>query len=206
MSIYNRFILPSLVNIACGSPQIRSQRQWLLPQAYGRVLEVGFGTGLNLPWYNSSQVELLWALEPSEGMRRKSGDILETSPMDCRWLDLEAEQIPLDDNSIDTIVLTYTLCSIHDWKSALQQMRRVLKPGGQLLFSEHGKAPDQSVHRWQNRINPIWNKLAGGCHLNRAIPQLLKESGFSIKEMDSSYLPAAPKMLAFNYRGWAKAN
>ncbi len=190
--------------MACSVPQISTQRQLLVPKARGRVLEIGFGSGLNLPWYDHNSVELLWALEPSEGMRKQAESRLTQSPLNCRWLDLEAEKIPLEDNSVDTVILTYTLCSIPDWQVALQHIRRVLKPDGQLLFSEHGKAPDAAVHRWQNRLNPVWNKLAGGCHLNRAIPELLQNAGFSIEEMDDHYLPAAPRVVAYNYRGVAK--
>ena len=114
------------------------------------------GPGLNLPFYDRSTVEWVWGLEPSEGMRRKAAPALAATDLDVRWLDLPGEQIPLDDDSVDTIVLTYTLCSIADWEGALAQMRRVLKPGGQLLFSEHGEAPDESVRRWQHRIDPVW--------------------------------------------------
>ena len=120
------------------------------------------------------------------------------------WLGLPGEEIPLDDNSADTVVLTYTLCTIPDWLAAVKQMRRVLKPGGKLLFSEHGKAPDEAVQRWQDRINPAWKKMAGGCHLNRDIPQLLEQGGFTIRKMESLYLPSTPKFAGFTY--WGHAN
>ena len=204
MGFYDRVILPELINFACGLPQVGQQRKQIIPQAYGRVLEVGFGSGLNLPFYNYENIELLFALEPSDGMRRKSRSLLEKYPLEYQWLDLEAEQIPLEDNSVDCVVLTYTLCSIPGWQNAFQQMRRVLKPDGILLFSEHGLAPDKAVQKWQHRLNPAWNVMAGGCHLNRDIPRFLRESGFNIQEINEGYLPRAPRVASYNYRGIAK--
>jgi ubiquinone/menaquinone biosynthesis C-methylase UbiE len=148
-------------------------------------------------------VEMVWGLEPSEGMRKKARRRVEAAPFELQWLSLPGEQIPLDENSADTVVLTYTLCTIPDWKTALQQMRRVLKPGGKLLFSEHGKAPDEAVKQWQDRINPYWNKIAGGCHVNRDIPALLTEGGFNIKEIETLYMPSTPKFAGFTYWGYA---
>ncbi|MEH6549885.1 MAG: class I SAM-dependent methyltransferase [Pseudomonadales bacterium] len=116
---------------------------------------------------------------------------------------MPGEEIPLDDNSADTIVLTYSLCTIPDWRAAIEQMRRVLKPGGKLLFSEHGKAPDEAVLKWQNKINPLWMKVAGGCHLNRDIPELIREGSFYIKQLDSMYVPSTPKVAGYTYWGYA---
>ncbi|GAB1255600.1 class I SAM-dependent methyltransferase [Aurantivibrio plasticivorans] len=174
-----------------------------MPKAEGRILEIGMGSGINLSYYNPDKVEKLWGLEPSLGMREKAKPAVDAVPFDIDWLDLPGEEIPLDTNSVDTVVLTYTLCTIPDWQAALTQMRRVLKPGGKLLFSEHGKAPDDNIHQWQNRINRPWKKLFGGCHLNRDIPQLLREGGFDIKQLDSGYLRATPKVAGFNYWGYA---
>lgn len=204
MGLYDRVILPELINLACGLPQVSEQRGLIVPKAYGRVLEVGFGSGLNLPFYQYENVELLFALEPSDGMRRKSRPLLEQYPLEYQWLGLEAEKIPLEDNSVDSVLLTYTLCTIPDWRNALQQIRRVLKPDGILLFSEHGLAPDRAVRKWQHRLNPAWKIAAGGCHLNRDIPRFLQESGFNIQEINSGYMPKAPRFAAFNYRGVAK--
>ncbi|WP_281645077.1 class I SAM-dependent methyltransferase [Parendozoicomonas sp. Alg238-R29] len=204
MGFYDRYILPELINFSCGLPQICKQRNQIVPLASGRVLEIGFGSGLNLPFYNTENVERLFALEPSEGMRKKSSPLLEKSLMECQWLDLEAEQVPLEDNSIDTVVLTYTLCTIPGWQNALQQMRRVLKPDGVLLFSEHGLAPDEAVRKWQDRLNPVWNIIAGGCHLNRDIPRFLRESGFDIQDINEGYMPKSPRFASYNYRGIAK--
>ncbi len=204
MSLYERYVLPHLINVACGNKDITKQRSRVVPQASGRVLEIGMGTGLNLRHYDPDKVELVWGLEPSLGMRKKASRNLEQSRVPVEWLDLPSEEIPLDDHSVDTVVLTYTLCTIPDWQKALEQMRRVLKPGGTLVFSEHGEAPDEAVQRWQRRINPLWNRIAGGCHLNRPIPDLLDQGGFRIDHMESGYLPG-PKFATFNYWGQAQA-
>lgn len=203
MSFYSDNILPHVINMACGSGPILRQREKVVPQAEGRILEIGMGSGINIPYYNTKNVEKVWGLEPSLGMRKKAQKRVDAAPFDLEWLDLPGEEIPLDNNSVDSIVLTYTLCTIPDWRAAVEQMRRVLKPGGKLLFSEHGKAPDAAVQAWQNRINPVWMKLAGGCHLNRDIPQLLKEGGFDIKALDTLYVPKTPKFAAFTYWGYA---
>ena len=166
-------------------------------------MEIGMGSGLNIPYYDPSKVEKLWGLEPSEGMRKKAQKQIQNAPFDVEWLGLPGEEIPLEDSSVDTIVLTYTLCTIGDCKAALGQMRRVLRPGGKLLFSEHGKAPDCAVRAWQNRLNPYWRKIAGGCHLNRDIPELLREGGFKLGEVETLYVPSTPKVAGFNYTGWA---
>jgi len=203
MSFYDEKILPHVLHLACGTKPILKQREKIVPQAEGRILEIGMGSGINIGYYNPAKVEKLWGLEPSVGMREKAKSRVAAAPFDLEWLDLPGEEIPLDNKSVDTIVLTYTLCTIPDWLSAVKQMRRVLKPGGKLLFSEHGKAPDEAVKKWQARINPFWMSIAGGCHLNRDIPQLLIEGGFNIKEMDTLYVPKTPKVAAFTYWGYA---
>ena len=202
MGLYATYVLPHLIDLACGSGDIARQRTKIVPRAHGRVLEVGMGPGLNLPFYDRSSVELVWGLEPSEGMRRKAAAALEATDLDVRWLDLPGEEIPLEDRSVDTVVLTYTLCTIPDWERALGQMRRVLKPGGHLLFSEHGEAPDEAVRRWQHRIDPVWTRLAGGCHIIRPIPQLIESAGFEFVDLESAYLPG-PKVSG--YHSWGAA-
>ncbi len=204
MGFYEDWILPHLINCACGAPPVMAQRGRIVPQARGRVLEVGMGSGLNLAHYRRDQVDFVWGLEPSRGMRRRAARRVEASGIEVRWLDLPGEEIPLDDNSVDTVVLTYTLCTIPDWHSALKQMHRVLKPGGQLLFCEHGEAPDEQVRRWQERLNPYWSRLAGGCHLHRPIPDMLLEAEFRIETLESRYLPQSPRFAAFNYWGSAR--
>ena len=203
MSFYDEHCLPHLIHCACGQKIIQRQRAEIVPAAEGRVLEVGMGSALNIPFYDPDKVELVWGLEPSPAMRRKARKNLQQAPFEVRLLDLPGEEIPLDDHSADTILLTYTLCTIPDWRVAMQQMRRVLRPGGKLLFCEHGAAPDARVRKWQNRVNPLWKKVAGGCNLNRPIPELIETGGFRIQSLDSGYLPG-PKFAAFNYRGIAK--
>ena len=188
--------------MACGSKPGSKQRQKVVPLAQGRVLEVGMGSGLNIPFYDADKVEFVWGLEPSEGMRKKAQANLACAPFEVRWLDLPGEEIPLDDKSVDTVLLTFTLCTIPDWKAALQQMRRVMKPNAKLIFCEHGEAPDESVRRWQRRMNPIWGKIGGGCHLNRPIPDFIEQGGFKIDSIDTMYVPG-PKFASFNYWGIA---
>ncbi len=204
MSFYEQHILPHVIDFACGDKVIMEQRQHVLAAAEGRVLEVGMGSGLNLRYYDPNKVDFVWGLEPSDGMRKKAQKNLQQSPVQVEWLGLPGEEIPLDSHSADTVVLTFTLCTIPDWETALEQMKRVLKPGGKLLFCEHGAAPDEAVARWQNRINPLWNKIAGGCHLNRKIPELITQAGFSIRELEADYLPKTPRIAGFRYRGFAQ--
>ena len=203
MGFYENRILPWLLDAACGTGPVEKQRAKVVPQAEGRVLEVGMGSGLNLPFYDPSRVELVWGLEPSEGMRRRAESRLAVSPVEVKWIALPSEEIPLEDESADTVLLTYTLCSVPDFRRALAQMRRVLKPTGRLLFSEHGVAPDEGVRRWQERINPLWKRLAGGCHLNRDIPGALREAGFEVPQLETMYLPGTPSFAGFQYWGYA---
>jgi ubiquinone/menaquinone biosynthesis C-methylase UbiE len=192
-----------MIDKACAGPPVLKQREKVVPAAEGRVLEVGMGSGINLPFYDPSRIEFVWGLEPSEGMRRRAQKRLEAAPFEVKLLDLPGEAIPLDDDSVDTVLLTYTLCTIADFRQALAQMRRVLKPGGKLLFCEHGEAPDESVQKWQRRINPLWKRIAGGCNLNRPIPRCLEEAGFKVENLETLYLPNTPRIAAFNYWGQA---
>ena len=140
---------------------------------------------------------MVWGLEPSEGMRRIAQKRLDEAHVPVTWLDLPGESIPLEDNSADTVLLTFTLCTIPGAEQALSEMRRVLKPGGKLLFCEHGLAPDKSVQRWQHRINPVWKKIAGGCHVNRDIPALISGAGFNIERLETEYAEKTPKIAGF---------
>ncbi len=204
MGFYEERILPHLIDYSCSVGQVMKLRSQVVPRAAGIVLEVGMGSGINLAFYNPETVELVYGLEPSEGMRRKARANLEQSPVTVEWLDLPGEKIPLQDNSVDTVLLTFTLCTIPDWQAALQQMKRVLRPRGELLFLEHGQAPDERVRKWQHRITPGWKKIAGGCHLNRPIAELIREAGFEITELENLYMPKAPKFAGYIYKGRAQ--
>ncbi len=203
MGFYDNNILPTVIDFACGQDAVMAMREKVVPLASGVVLEVGMGSGINLPLYNTDKVDFVWGLEPSEGMRRKARKNLANSPVEVRWLDLPGEAIPLEDNSVDTVMLTYTLCTIPDWQKALQQMHRVLKPSGQLLFCEHGLAEEQGVEKWQQRITPLWKKLAGGCHLNRPINELITRGGFRIESLENVYMEKMPRIAAYMYIGRA---
>ncbi|MGF2685520.1 class I SAM-dependent methyltransferase [Marinobacter sp. DUT-3] len=203
MSFYEDRILPHIIDCTCSVGQVMKLRSQVVPKARGVVLEVGMGSAINLEFYNPDTVSLVYGLEPSEGMRRKARENLSRSPVNVEWLDLPGEKIPLPDNSVDTVLLTFTLCTIPDWRAALEQMKRVLKPDGELLFLEHGESCDHGVRRWQHRITPGWKKLAGGCHLNRPIADLIRETGFDILELDNLYIPKAPKIAGYIYKGRA---
>ena len=206
MGIYARYVLPHLIDVAMKDKPINRQRAKIVPEATGSVLEIGLGSGRNLPHYDPAKVKELIGLEPSPELTGMAKDASGALPWQdrLRFVTAGAEAIPLDDKSVDTIVMTYTLCSIPEALRALAEMRRVLKKSGQLLFSEHGKSPDLSVRRWQNWLNPVWKRLAGGCNMNRDIPQLLRESGFRISDMERLYLPG-PRVLRYNYLGRAVA-
>jgi ubiquinone/menaquinone biosynthesis C-methylase UbiE len=200
---YERHLLPYLLDIACNISPIRKQRMKVIPQAEGNVLEVGIGTGLNLPFYDRSRVKLIVGVDPGLRMHRLALQRSLQAGLDVRLIGLSAEKIPVDDASFDSVVCTYTLCTIPDPLQALKEMKRALKPGGKLLFSEHGKAPQENVERWQARLQPYWKKLAGGCMLNRDVPALLEEAGFEPR-FQSRYLPG-PKILSYHYWGEAVA-
>lgn len=202
MGFYENYCLPHVINCACGMKAIERQRQKVVPLAEGVVLEIGMGSGLNLKYYDSKQVDYVWGLEPSEGMRRKAKSNLIDSPVTVKWLDNLSEDIPLDNDSIDTIVLTYTLCTIPNYQSALAEMRRVLKPSGKMVFSEHGLSPEISVQKWQYRVNSVWKRLAGGCNLDRDIPKLIEAAGFCITNSESGYVKG-PKIATYQYWGQA---
>ncbi len=203
MSFYENRILPHIIDRACSMGQVMKLRSQVVPLAKGRVLEVGMGSALNMEFYNPDHVEIVYGLEPSDGMRRKAQLNLERSPVKVEWLDLPGEKIPLEDHSVDTVLLTFTLCTIPDWHAALHQMWRVLKPGGELLFLEHGESPHDSTRKWQHRITPGWKKLAGGCHLNRHIADLIRHAGFEILELENLYIPKAPRIAGYIYKGRA---
>lgn len=203
MTFYENRILPHLINVACSAKPNRKQREKIVPLAEGDVLEIGFGSGLNLPFFDRQKVRKIWGLEPSAGMRRKAQPLVDASELDVEFIDLPGESIPLEANSVDTVLVTYSLCTIADTNASLEGMRRVLKPGGSLLFCEHGIAPDESVRRWQQRLNSPWSRIAGGCNMNRDIPDLITRAGFEITVDERMYIPGL-RMLCYNYWGRAR--
>jgi len=178
------------------------QRGKVVPLARGAILEVGIGSGLNLPFYDPGKVDYILGLDPSIQLRKMARQKAAGLPFDVDFIGLSGEEIPLEKNSIDTVLTTYTLCTIPDVHRALREMKRVLRPGGELIFCEHGKTPDDGVNRWQERINPIWSKISGGCNLNRPISNIIEESGFKIKHLDTAY-GSALKIVSYNYCGVA---
>jgi ubiquinone/menaquinone biosynthesis C-methylase UbiE len=204
MSFYEDRVLPHMINCACSTKPSRKQREKIVPFAEGDVLEIGFGSGLNLPFYDAQKVRKVWGLEPSQGMRRKAGPAVDASDLDVEFIDLPGEEIPLESNSVDTVLVTYTLCTIPDAVMALEGMRRVLKPGGSLLFCEHGIAPDENVRKWQHRLNSPWSRFAGGCNMNRDIPDLIRKGGFELVTDERMYIPGI-RMLSYNFWGRARS-
>ena len=202
MGVYERYAWAPLLDLVMRQEPIRRQRAKVVPRATGRVLEVGLGSGLNLPVYDPRQVAKVWALEPSEALQDRARRRAAAAGIAVEFIGLTGEQIPAADASFDTVVSTFTLCSIPDAARALGEMRRVLAPGGALLFAEHGSAPDAGVARWQARLNPVWRVLSGGCNMDRRIPELIRAAGFCLDELETMYLPG-PKVLTFNY--WGRA-
>lgn len=203
MGIYAKYVLPRLIDAAMGDRPITRQRQKIVPLARGKVLELGMGSGRNLPFYRAEQLEKLYGLEPSEPLRQMTARAAEAAGLQPEVIDGVAEEIPLPANSIDTVLVTYTLCSIAEVEQALTEVKRVLKSSGALLFCEHGRSPDASVSRWQDRLNPIWRRIAGGCNMNRDIPQLLQAQGFKVQQLEQLYLPG-PRIL--RYDSWGSAS
>lgn len=206
MGIYEKYFLPRLINCACSTKPMMKQREKVVPLASGTVLEIGIGSGLNLPYYDPMKVDKLIGLDPSEKSWELAGERAKSVPFDVEFIGLPGEEIPLQDDSVDTVLVTYAICTIPHPVEALQGMARVLRPGGKLVFCEHGLAPDSSVARWQSRVNSLWGAIAGGCNLNRDIPDLLSQGGFQIDTMDRSYIPGTPKIAGYNYWGGATAH
>lgn len=202
MGLYDRYILPKVVHFTCGLKPNMRQRAKVVPRAHGRVLEIGIGSGLNLPYYDSAKVSKVWGLDPSSEMTQMARRAAALLPFEVEFIGLPGDEIPLEDSSIDTVVVTYTLCTIPDTAPALRQISRVLRPGGELVFCEHGAAPDASIRRWQDRLNPMWKRIGGGCNLNRPIPALIEAGGFRIKSLDTMYIPGW-RPASFNYWGAA---
>lgn len=203
MNLYEQYVLPKMIDMACGTGNVMKARSKIVPQATGEVLEIGIGSGLNLQFYNAKKVASIIGIDPAAQMQslayKRAAEInipVETIAADIYGIDAE-------DDRFDTIVMTFTLCSIDDPIPALTEMARVLKPAGRLLFCEHGLAPDASVERWQRRLTPLWKPMAGGCHLDRDIVELIKSGGFTLEALSAEYLPG-PRPMTYVYSGSAK--
>lgn len=203
-SWYERHILPRLLDLGCSSPQVRTLRQQVLPAAEGRVIEVGLGSGLNLPFYDPSKVSEVIGVDPAAAILRRAEGRIAAASVPVSVETLSGEDLPFDDAVADSLVCTFTLCSIPDAAAALAEMRRVLKPDGRLIFAEHGASPDPGVRKWQDRLNGPWGRIAGGCNLNRPILELIETAGFHTETLERGYLPRAPRFAGYSYSGWAR--
>jgi ubiquinone/menaquinone biosynthesis C-methylase UbiE len=202
MGFYTDVVLPRLCDLAMRNKQLGPFRERVIGAAEGRVLEIGVGSGRNLPFYRAPVSEVL-ALEPAPRLISMARRAFNVRSRPVSFVEASAEAIPLEQQSVDTIVTTWTLCSIPQPAIALQEMRRVLRPGGKLLFVEHGRAPDQAVGWWQDRLTPVWSRLSGGCHLNRAIQSLIEDAGFRIDRIHTGHI-SGPKPMTFMYEGSAR--
>ena len=203
-SWYEKFFLPKLCDKCCSTKPINYQRNKVVPLAKGIVLEIGIGSGLNIPFYNKNNIEKIIGLDPSEELNFLANKVAKKNNIEIDFIISGAEDIALPDNSIDTILITYTLCTIPDLDNSMAEIKRVLKSDGKFIFCEHGIAPDQNIVKWQTRINPIWKALMGGCNINRNIPKIISDGGFDITNINEMYLPSTPKIVGYNYWGIAE--
>ncbi|HSP86355.1 MAG TPA: class I SAM-dependent methyltransferase [Psychrobacter sp.] len=202
MNPYERYVLPKLIDVACSTGNVMKARSKIVPQALGEVLEVGIGSGLNLPFYDPKKVSSIIGIDPAAQMQSLARKRATAIGIPVEVIAVDVQGIHADTDRFDTIIMTFTLCSIDDPVPALREMARVLKPGGRLLFCEHGLAPDPSIERWQHRLTPFWKPMAGGCHLDRDIPALIRAGGFVIDELSEEYLPG-PRPMSYVYSGVA---
>jgi ubiquinone/menaquinone biosynthesis C-methylase UbiE len=201
MGFYQNRVLPRLIDLSMHNSELRPYRERLLSAAAGRVLEIGIGSGVNLPFYGPRVTQIV-ALEPLPGLLEMARRAAKGQQLSLELISASAENIPLPDHEFDTIVTTWTLCSIPGVSAALREMLRVMKPTGQMLFVEHGQAPEESVRRWQDRLTPVWKRIGGGCHLNRPIRELVEGAGFRIEQLQSGYM-RGPKPMTYMYEGRA---
>ena len=203
-NFYERKILPRLCNCCCGLGPIEKQREKIVPNAKGVVLEIGIGTGLNLPFYNKNNVSKIIGLDPSESLTEFAKVAAKKVDIDLELIHSGAEDITLENDSVDTVLITYTLCTIPDIEKSISEIKRVLKNDGNLIFCEHGKSPDKHIANIQSFINPVWGIIFGGCNINRDIPKIIQDAHFEIDSMEQMYLPNTPKFVGYNYWGSAK--
>jgi len=198
---YATYVLPRVIDLAMRNPVATAERRRLIALASGAVLEVGAGSGLNIPFYGVG-VSRLYALDPSRPLWRLARKQLAGAGFPIEFMAASGEHIPLGDMAVDSVVMTWTLCSIPDPVTALGEVRRVLRPGGRLIFVEHGRSPDEGVRTWQERLNPLWRRVAGGCNLDRRIDELIRGAGFDVLRMERAY-GGGPKPMSYLYKGIA---
>lgn len=201
MGFYQDRILPRFIDLAMRSRELAPYRERVLSAAEGRVLEVGIGSGMNLPFYARDVTQVV-GLEPAPRLLEMTREAAKHHRIPVELISASAESIPFPDHQFDTVVTTWTLCSIPAASAALNEMRRVLKPTGRLLFVEHGRAPEENVRRWQDRLTPVWKRIGGGCHLNRPIRALIESAGFRIEHLQTGYMKG-PKPMTYMYEGRA---
>ena len=201
-NLYNHYVLPRLIHYAMKRDEMTRLRAAHIPAARGVVLDVGIGSGLNLPFYTAA-VTKLYGVDRSPELLERAGSMTAAAPFPVDLLNQDADRLSLADACVDTVVVTWSLCSIANTTGALSEMGRVLKPGGAVIFIEHGLSPDAGVRKWQNRLTPVWRRCAGGCHLNRKTDDLLRGAGFTIESLQTGYL-AGPRALTFMYEGVAR--
>lgn len=200
-------MLPTLIEKACRSSVILEERRRIVPRATGHVLELGVGSGLNIPFYDAAAVETIVGIDPSDALLAKARERVARSPLQARISLVEqgAEALPFDAGRFDSVVVTYTLCSVRDVAAVLAEARRVLRPGGSLFFVEHGLADHARVARWQRRITPAWRKLTGNCHLDRDVARALRDAGYALPELSTGFTDGMIKPLSYTYEGRAVA-
>jgi ubiquinone/menaquinone biosynthesis C-methylase UbiE len=202
LGLYHRYVFPQLIDLAMASKVFRKPRRRTLASASGRILEIGFGTGMNLGHYPAS-VQRIDAIDPDAALARLAAKRIAAAPIDVDFHQLGAEHLPFGTDSFDTVVCTLTLCSIPDVEQALGEVRRVLRPGGQFLFLEHGLAPDPRVAGWQHRLTPLQKRIGGGCHLDRPMARLVSESGLALGSVKNYYLRHVPRFVGYMTEGVA---
>ena len=200
--LYNRYVCPHVINLAMQTKPFRRQREKVIPQASGRVLEIGIGSGLNLDFYDKSKITEIFAVEPDSILLEKAKIKANQNNISLNIQKLTAELLPFENGTFDTVVSTYTMCSIYELDSTMIELKRVLKNDGSFIFSEHGKAPDSNIYKWQKRLNPIQKRIGGGCHLDKDIPKIITNSDFKLQELNSMYVPG-PRFLSYHY--WGRA-
>ncbi len=203
MGFYAQYVLPRLIDLSMRNKEAARLRAEWIPHARGEVLEIGIGSGLNLPFY-SPEVQRVYGVDPSVELQRMARKRVAARRLPVEFLSQSAEEpLPLPNESVDTVVVTWTICSIPNVDQALQQMKRVLRPSGHLIFLEHGRSPDPSVVAWQDRLTPLWKTFTGGCHLNRKVDELITAAGFQIAELKTCYL-SGPRPMSYIYQGFAQ--